>query len=310
MVLLVGGGSLFAAGARGRDTSDPTPAPAPPADPRAQLRRALDDVEHARYRAALAAVDAMQDQPDTALVRGLIRARALRGLGRDAPAFRALEQTAAAFPDEDAPKLELLALCRDLGLRARARHWATELLAGRPTRPRVMTVLEALYDDAAALPLLERAAAPFHEDGDVLYRLAHAYAAARHRHAAGTLFARAAQRGRAAAFEAADQFRLAGATRRALRLNARVADETKRLRQRVRILSDAQRFARTVALEAEARRLGIDDPNVRYRFAYARFRLGQEDRATELARALVGTEVEDPATALLRALGRPLEVSD
>ncbi len=274
-------------------------------DPRIQLKLAYELLEEKSYAEALSALSDITDNKIIALP--LIRARALRGLGQNDAALNELEAAALQFPDEVAPKLELLALCKEMSLTAEARKWGEELLNQAPDEKRVLLVLEALYSDEAALPLLEKAAALFPGHAEVLYRLAYAYAAAHKYYAAARLFERATLAGRDASFEAADQYCTAGEDRRALNLNARVKDEKIRLRQRLRILASSRQFARLIALQSEIKRIGLNDPSIDYHFAYARFRLGQEERATQIARSLLDTPSRNQAVSLLQAMGRPLQ---
>ena len=276
-----------------------------PLDPRVQLKLAYEFLEAEQFSEALSALYQVEAKDIVALP--LIRARALRGLGQNDAALKELQTAVTTFPDEVAAKLELLALCKDLSLKAQARNWGEELLKGTPDKARVLLILEALHTDSAALPLLEKAAALFDQDGEVLYRLGYAYAVAQKYYAAGRLFERATFAGRDASFEAADQFCTAGADRRALSLNSRVKDDEVRLRQRLRILSSSRQFARLVALQPEAERIGLKEARISYYFAYARFRLGQEERATSIARSLLDTRLRSQAVSLLQAMGRPLK---
>ncbi|MFO0631894.1 MAG: hypothetical protein U0168_03495 [Nannocystaceae bacterium] len=219
-------------------------------------------------------------------------------------AYAAFAQAADDFPDAAAPRLELVALCAEQSLFTAARAWAESIPAAALDATAARLVLAALHRDRAALPLLERIAARLRDDPEIVARLAHAWAAAGQPYTAAMLFERAWALGGDHAFAAADQWRMAGQSRRALAMNARVTDTARRLDQRASILFAAGQYARVVALEPAMRRAGVDGELARQRLAHAHFALGQHARASELARSLLGGRYDANARALLSAMGR------
>lgn len=260
-------------------------------------------------RAALRTLDGLSEAGQAFVAGPLIAARAHRAVGENAQAYDLLHEAVAAFPHEVRPRLELMALCRDLELMREARRQATKVLAA-PTELETLeglALFDLLAEDDEALALLERVAARFPRSAEVKARLASAYAGRRRWLAAARLFEAATQLGGNFAFEAADQYRMAGRHRQALRLSHQVADPDRRRAQRWTVLFEAGAYARVVARP--------DPPTDRasqYRQAYAHYALGHRDRAATLARKLLqegGPEdaIAPSAGALLEALGLSAE---
>lgn len=277
------------------------------ADPQLALYLAHTYVQLGRFKDAVRAAQASQSLSATLVGQPLVLAHALRGAGRDAEAFDVLRAAVKQFPGEVAPRLELVALTSALSLRELAREHAEQLLRFDLDRDTVLAMVHALHRDPLAMPTLERAVARYRDDAEVRAHLAHGYAAQQNWYAAALLFEQAAMLGGDYAFEAADQFRLAGATRRALAMNGRVQQSTQRAQQRLSILFAAGEMARVVALEPELHRGKVDDDATTYRLAYAHFALHQNEKSARLARKLIGTGYESQARTLLASMGKSTE---
>lgn len=149
-----------------------------------------------------------------------------------------------------------------------------------PERDRVLRAVASglmdAGDPAAAARVYEAARLHAPGDAELLGLHAHALAAQGNPGAAARLFER-----QGAARAAAEQYRLAGRTADALRVNARVPEAAARLRQRLDILLGAERWAAAHALEG-ALRPHADD-QVRYRMAYAALKAGDAEAARRLA---------------------------
>lgn len=263
---------------------------------------------------ALEALEGTEALGREQVAQSLLKARALLGLERVDEAYRTLVVAARRFEDEPGPVLDLLALTAGEELYDAARGWAREVVkrhgAEGPPAEVVLAILQALYADPRSLPLLESLALLHPEEPQVVAHLAHAYAADEQWWVAGTLFEKATLLGGSYAFEAADQFRMAGDTGRALHANARVEDPRRRLDQRVAILFSGREMARLVALEGLLEREKLATPQNRYALAYAHYSLGNFARAAQLARGLASTSHADQGRALLRAMGRNAEAND
>lgn len=275
-------------------------------DPALRLHLAHAYLLSDRPEAALEAVEAASAVASTLVAQPLIEARARRALGDKAGAYAVLARAAGTFADEIRPHLELVALAEEVGLRHHARAFTARLLEVGPDAlepDAALAVFHLLVQDPEALPLLEAVARRFPADPELTSRLAHAYARAEKWYASARLFEEATRLGGTFAFEAADQYRMAGRFRDALRLNARVEDD-RRSAQRLTILFEAGAYARVVALTDPPQ-----DPASIYRRAYAHYNLGHRSRAATLARSLLEVEEEEAAAyqasarALLEAMG-------
>jgi tetratricopeptide (TPR) repeat protein len=275
-----------------------------PNSPTVRLHLAHAYVQSERYTDGLRILDDAPTLADTHVAHALIRARALRALGHVEQAHAQLERAAATFPNTSAPALEMVVLLKDMGLLNEARTHAWRMSEGELDRATTLALMHVFYQDEASLPLLEALLARHPEDPTSLVHAAHAYAASHHPNAAARLFAKANTLGAESAFEAADQYRIAGQTERALTLNALVSDAKRRVPQRIATLFAAGAMARVTQLERSLDPSSNVDTRTRYRLAFAHYRLGQFAQATEHARELLGGPLDSSAVALLRAMGR------
>ena len=101
------------------------------------------------------------------------------------------------------------------------------------------------------------------------------------------------------AFEAADQYRMAGRHREALRMNGQAPPSDAQLTQRVSILFEQRQYARIVAMNPR-----LDAAASRYRVAYAHYAVGDYNGARRHAQGLLETNYQTEASALLKAIGR------
>lgn len=274
------------------------------AEPRLSLYLASSLLELGRYDDAAEALEASVSLSSELLAHPLLVARTASARGDLDRAYATLVRATRDFPQATAPRLELVALCSQLDLSSSARDWAEQLAGLEPDRETALAVFDLLYADAQAWPVLERLAAQHGDDAEMVGHLAYAYAANERYYAAASLFERATLGGEDLAFEAADQFRMAGDTHAALVMNARVAERRRRLEQRLGILIAAGEMARVVALEPAMREAGLREPRHRYNLAFAHYALGEFAQATDLARGLSNTPYADRGRALLDAMGR------
>ena len=267
-----------------------------------QNRKALSEAEKAKTLAG------------SVIAQPMIEARARRILGDLEGAYDTLERATRTFPEESSPRLELVSLAEECGLSAVARRHTEHLLARAFDRDTALAVFQLLYRDPKARPILEALSARFPRDAEIRAHLAYSYAAAEEWFASARLFEQATRMGGDYAFEAADQYRVSERYEDALRMNAQVRDPQRRNHQRINILFDGKRYARVVAFsgfqntrDLHAEEPGVGDPAILYRIAYAYYVLGQQTRATDLARTLSSTSYRDQAKALLKAMGRAVE---
>ncbi|MBT8491901.1 MAG: tetratricopeptide repeat protein [Deltaproteobacteria bacterium] len=279
-----------------------------PGEPNLSIYLAHVYLESDRAKDSIRVLAQAKPAPTKILARPLLKARAEQRTGDDAGAYSTLVQAHRDFPREPLPVLELCALSARLSLRAEARRWASKLVARKQLgRDTALALVHSIYTDPEAAALLEALAARFPDDPQIRAHLAYGYAATKHHYVAGSLFEAATGLGGEYAFEAADQYRLAGMTRAGLAMNSKVRPAKRRLLQRMGLLFSAGALARVTAMEASLQAAGVLDTDARYRLAYAHYRLGNTETATRHARKLLSTDMARPARSLLQVMGRRAE---
>ena len=277
------------------------------ADPILHLYRASALVAADRPAEALAALQGVGEVVDALPGTWLLRARAAWLSGDADASWAALEVGAARFPDEtDFPRQQVLLLV-DLGLYQEAGARGADLL-GRADAGATdaAAIAEALRRGGAldrAAILLESARLRF-PDVVELWTLSAAVALQRDQPlTAATFLQAAAELDPALALESAECFRRAGQLDRALYMNGQVPDAAGKARQRLGLLLEAGRAEAALALEPRARRLGLlEDDNVAYGLAYARFQAGDFEGAEALLKAVEDPAVFAAATRLRQAM--------
>jgi len=135
--------------------------------------------------------------------------------------------------------------------------------------------LRASGDLEEAARLLEQAQLLFPQSPEVKKVLAHVYIDRQEMSAAADVLYQAALLDPDLMAEAAELYRRSGQIQRALMLNGQLSDQEKKLRQRLAIYLQMQRFEQVVAMETALRRVGLlEDEDLRYAMAYALFNTG------------------------------------
>ena len=220
--------------------------------------------------------------------------------------YRTLLDGGARFPEVPELQLDRALFLIEAGLYAAALEAAEAYLATRATDANGHAVMaEALRSakrplEAAAV--LENALLKDPGDADLWARLGLCYSSAEKHLAAAHSFYRASTLSGRYHFETAEQFRLAGKTRRALLHNAAVADESKRLRQRLTILLAAERFDRAVALYDAIDRAGAWNDYTRYLLVHAHLRTGDLGRAETLYGAIRDSALRATAARMMQTV--------
>lgn len=248
--------------------------------------------------AEIGAVLRSLDAKEPAVARLL--AAAQEANGEVEAAYATLEAASRANQDELELKHQLILLCAREGLLEPTRAWIETLTPAQLGRVMALAVLQEIRSDAHALPLARQLAGAFPGDADVQAQLGWVASSAGATTEASRAFARSVMLGADEAYAAAEHARASGLHREALRLNARVGDDTKRAEQRFDILFESGKLARAVAA-AETLRLSA---RRRYNLAYAHYGLQQYAEASTEARRLSGTDYAARAQTLLRAMGR------
>jgi len=272
---------------------------ATPGVPQLHLHAAHAYLQLARFEDVLRHAQAASALRDKAMAQPLLEARALEGLNRDGEAYAVLNRACKTFKTAFRPWMELAALAHRKKLAHDVRRAARKALALAPNRGAVLALFHLLYEDRNALSILEEIAARYPRDGEFRAHLGHVYARHRQWFSAARLFEEATTLGADYAFEAADQYRMAGHHRHALRMNGRVSSSHAQRAQRVAILFEKMQYARVVAMNAT-----FNEPGSRYRVAYSHYAVGDYTGAAMRARALLDTPYRQEADALLEAIGR------
>jgi hypothetical protein len=103
--------------------------------------------------------------------------------------------------------------------------------------------------------------------------------------------------------EAAELYRRAGQTYRALTLNGQLQDQAEKFRQRMALLLELQNFEQAAAMETPLYRVGLlEDEDLRYALAYAQFKIGAFDQAESNLSQLTRSDLFRKAAELRRAI--------
>lgn len=207
----------------------------------------------------------------------LMRAQAHWLLGDRQPAFAALADGSRRFPDNTQFLRREVFFLMELGLfqeaAARGREYLSRSEGKEEDFVAIGNALKRARQFPAALNFLEQARLKFPGSENVAKVLAATYLESGQPLAAGELMVDAALRNPALKPEAAELMRRAKHYARALAINAEIADQSVKLKQRLGILLELGRFAEVRGMEAALTRVGLtQDENVRYALAYAHFK--------------------------------------
>lgn len=230
-----------------------------------------------------------------------------RSMRYKADAIATLEQGSRAFPDK--PEFERIRIFYliELQLYAEAaavsRRYLERVSATEEDYIAIGEALRTARDHRGAQLLLEGARLRYPDSEKIVVQLAHAYLDAGQKIASAMLFEEAALLEPKYAFESAELYKEGGQTYRATWMNARVADQSAKTKQRLSLLVDAEDFEAVSALEPKLSRLGLmSDQNVRYAVAYAAFKTGQYGSAEQHLRHVTQPELLDSALQLRKAV--------
>ncbi len=158
-------------------------------------------------------------------------------------------------------------------------------------------------DPDSAVLLLEEARLRYVEDVDIALQLARAYLKMGRILTAARLFHSVARADVGMVLDAAELYRRAGKLSMALSLNADVAAQDAKVRQRLGILIEMGRFEEAAALEPRLTRLGLLEENsVRYALAFALFKTGRFDRVERHLELIRDPALFEKAVELRRAM--------
>lgn len=269
--------------------------------------RGLALFETGAYSEAAQALQlAIKHGQDTAAIRYAI-ASAFYKLNDRRRAFSAADIGFARFPkDASLERLRVLLLL-ELGL-SQEGLTAAKALFRRPeiTSKDYLALASALSsarDLQGAAALLESAVLRFPEEREPREQLSRTYFEADRPYSAAQVLYPIALVDPSAALVAAELYRRSGKVEQALRMNGLVADQKKKIRQRLTLLIEAERYHEAAALDDRVERLGLlADEKLLYALAYAQYIAGNTARTEELLGRVSEPELYAKAVAIRRAV--------
>ena len=276
-------------------------------EPMIHLYRAQAYFGLERYAEAVAALDSAGEQVDGISGAWMLRAHAYWMQNQRQQALDTLSQAGDRFPGNTGFQRRQVFYLVEAGLYAEAADLGRDYLSrGTPKAEDYAAIGTALRRSKSfeeALRFLETARLQFPEDGSIARALAQTWLENGNPLAAAEVMAAQAEREPVLLVEAAELFRRAGHTGRALNLNARVDDGERKLKQRVGLLLAARKYAEVTGMEGALRRAGLyADEDLRYALAYAWYRSGDFDAVERHLQALTRPELFRKATELRRLM--------
>jgi hypothetical protein len=271
-----------------------------------QVYRAQCAYELKRCEDVLKALDEVAQLEQAPLY--LMRAECQWQTEAQSAALQTLVEGGERFPEKgrDFVRIRVKRLV-EVGLFQTAVETADGLLTAEATLDDYLFLSEALLQSnqhAAARAILEKARLRWPDDERPTVQLAHAWLGTGHTRTAALMFERAADQNPRYAKDAAEIHRRRGAAYSALLQNARILDQQAKLRQRVGILLERERFAAVSALGPRLDRLGLleSDEELRYALAYAWFRQSEFKAAERELRRLKRSDLFERAAGLRKAM--------
>lgn len=229
-------------------------------------------------------------------------------------ALATLEQGAQVFPDDPNFIRRKAFYLVDLGLHKEAviqgRRYLERSEGSVEDYVALGNALRASGEFDEAAGFLEEAQLIFPDSADVKKVLAHVYIQRDEMSAAADLLYKAALLEPLLLAEAAELYRRAGQTYRALTINSRLSDQPEKFRQRLALYLELQNYEQAAAMEMPLRRVGLlDDEDLRYAIAYAHFKTGDFVAAERHLAALNRPDLFRKAAELRRAIQDCMEDS-
>ena len=236
------------------------------------------------------AIDVLNSAPPAAnamAARYVLESNAHYSMDDKHGAFEALDRGYQRLPKEDLIARKRVLLLVDLGLYQTAVDEAQVFFKRDSAKVEdyialATALIEAKEQDRATL-LLEQAALLYPEEIEIRSRLALSYFEGQKPLAAGDVLYPVALIDAKSAQSAAELYVKARRFTRAERMNAKVEDQSAKIRQRLIILLEQSHFEAAAALDQRVERLGLlEDENIAYALAYAHYRTGNFPRMERL----------------------------
>jgi len=262
----------------------------------------------ARYEQTLEQLDLAD--ADTTRVPSvfLMRAQSHWELENYAAAWEVLGRGRAEFPDRagDFARRQVFLLV-DQGLYQEAADQGLQFLeSGLGTSDDAVAIGNALRETGQyrqAAVILEKARLSAPENVMLGKVLSHVYLDQGRELAAADVMRTTALHDNGLASDAAELYKRAGWLIQALSLNAQVIDQPKKLKQRLAIFLELNRFEQAAGMERDLIRVGLlGDEDIRYALAYALFKSGDFARAEQHLQQLTRSDLFRRAVELRRAM--------
>jgi tetratricopeptide (TPR) repeat protein len=268
----------------------------------AQVNYKLED-----YRATIDALDRAGEALARVPSAYHMKAQSYWLLEEPVMALATLEQGAQVFPDDPNFIRRKVFYLVDLGLYKEAvvqgRQYLQQSEGSLEDYVALGNALRASGELDEAAGFLEEAQLIFPNSADVKKVLAHVYIERGEMGAAADLLYKAALLEPKLLAEAAELYRRAGQTNRALTINSRLGDQPEKFRQRLALYLELHNYEQAAAMELPLRRVGLlEDEDLRYAIAYAQFKTGDFDAAEQNLAALNRPDLFRKAAELRRAI--------
>ncbi|MCU0663294.1 MAG: tetratricopeptide repeat protein [Myxococcota bacterium] len=260
--------------------------------------------EHAR---AIAAIERAGDTAYRYAGTFMLKAQSHWKLGQRPEAFAALTTGLRVYPGDLELTRNRVLLLVDMGLYQQAVAEGTLVVARKDaTESDLAAIAEALIKGGQhqkAILLLEEARLRRFNSEMIVIQLARAYLEAGHTLTAARLFREASRENPKFTLDAAELFRRGGRPNQALHLNAEVLDQKDKVRQRLGLLIEVERFEEALGLVPRLERLGLmSEDAVSYAVAFAYFKTGSFERAERTLKPIRDPALFEKASALRRAM--------
>lgn len=259
------------------------------------------------YRATIAALDKAGPAVERLGSVYHMRAQCYWLLEEPTMALATLEQAAAIFPEDNTFDRRKVFYLIELGLFQEAAELGREYLEYSDESLEdyiaLGNALRASGELEEAAQFLEQAQLRYPDNVEIKKSLAHVYIERGELSAAADLLYSAALLDPDLMAEAAELYRRAGQTYRALTLNGQLNDQPEKFRQRMAILLELQNFEQAAAMETPLYRVGLlQDEDLLYALAYAQFKIGAFEEAEANLSQLTRPDLFRKAAELRRAI--------
>lgn len=237
----------------------------------------------------------------------LMKSESYWKLGQHGASIATLRKGGKKFPEKaEFERLQIFYLI-ELGLYLEATDVSERYLAREGiTEDDYVAVGEALRsanEFKKAQLILEGAHLRFPESEKVMLQLAHSYLDDERTLSGAMLFEDAARLSPKYTLEAAELYKQSNLVFRAMFLNARVADQAKKTKQRLSLLVDAGNYESVTAMLPKLSRLGLlKDDNIRYALAYAFFKTERFVQAEQQLKFIKQPELFEASLQLRKAM--------